>query len=126
MKPSRIVLGMAVLLLLASAVRANDEPPKAHRALSFIACGTIIADTFLTYDWIYRCHGEEGNPFWKPIIRKPAIVLTLDLGTCFGITEGSRAAWKKNKLLGWLIPAAVVIVQSYTLYDHYQIRRKGE
>lgn len=119
---SRILFILILSSFLCGSDLTQDKPDKILNALNFTACTSIVMDTYLTYDWIYRHHGEENSSFWRPIIHYPAIVLTLDLGTCLGITEGSKAVAKKNKFLGYLIPIVIILGESANFYNHIKVR----
>jgi len=120
-KKKILCLAMVGVLALAVAGQAEDRTPLTILCLSGSAL--IFADTLLTFDAIKNWNCGESNPLWRPIIHRPALVLTIDLGICAGMTWGVHKIWKKDKVLAYMLVIAVNAIQLYYMYRHWEVRR---
>jgi hypothetical protein len=90
--------------------------------LCWVFTFSIMADTWLSYDWVSR-GGHEGNPFWSEKLQHPALVITLDFTICAGMAAGTHWIAKEDKPAAYAIVIAGILVQSYWLYMHCKVRR---
>ena len=116
-----LCLAIACILFLAVAGQAEDRTPLTILCLSGSAL--IFADSLLTFDAIKNWNCGESSPLWRPIIHRPAIVLTIDLGICAGMSWGVHKIWKKDRALAYVLIAAVNCIQLYYMYRHWEVRR---
>ena len=114
-----LILGVLALPLSAQ----QQEPPKLLTFLSCTISASIFADTALTYDalWNHNCY--EGNFLWRPLLKYPPLVMTLDMAISAGVTLLADRLYRKDKVLAWALVIGVNLVQAYCLYYHWQLRQ---
>jgi len=118
--------GLFITLILSIALPLSaqkGEPPVAFRFLSFTFSSMVMADTVLTWDAIHNHNCYEGNPFWVPIIDKPALVVPLDLAICAGVSIGARWLYGKNKALAWTFLLVANVIQGYYVLYQFGLRQ---
>lgn len=111
-----IILGMAL-------PASSQDTPKLMTFLSYTATTSIFIDTGLTYEalWNHNCY--EANILWRPLMKHPPLVMTLDLAIGAGITILAHKLYPRNKTLAWAVVIGANIVQGYFLYYHWTLRR---
>jgi hypothetical protein len=114
-----------LILALASPVYSQEQkPPQLLTFFSYTATLSIFTDTIITYDIILNHNCVESNPLWRPIMKYPPLVMTLDMGIATGITLLADHLYRKDhKTLAWVLLIAVNVGQAYVIIHNLRLAR---
>jgi len=113
--PAGAAVFLSLALLCLPAGGQEKKTPLPLNILSFTFTSMVFADTAITFSDIQR-GGREFNPFWQPIIKYPAAVITLDMAICLGVSYLARILYKHEKALGIALLVLANVVQGFVVY----------
>lgn len=100
----------------------NDKP--IFDTLQLTAWMLIDLDTVFTYRSRWHYGIGEANPFWRPLLDKPALVFALDMVIKVGITWSLQKLYKRNKYAAYFLVVAINLMQISVVYGHLRAWRR--
>jgi hypothetical protein len=99
----------------------GDTAFKASLAAAF---ALNLGDYFLTKACLKYSGTAEGNPMMKGIVKNPYVFAAVKIGVSAVSVFLLDRIYKKNKVLGWLMSAAINSAMSYVVLHNYSVLRQ--
>ncbi|MHB8054545.1 MAG: DUF5658 family protein [Candidatus Aminicenantales bacterium] len=84
-----------------------------------------VADYFSTKECLKYSHLSEGNPVMKPFVKNAAVFAAVKGGLTIASFFGTKALYKRNKPLGWIVSLASNLALSYIVSNNFRLLREA-
>lgn len=117
-----LLIWIALFLLFCSCCEAQEEDPDAaFRMLKQAYYNLYIMDTGLTLSLMEKGGYVELNPFWRPFISQPQLVMVIDMGVMIGTNYLFNELHKWNKPLSYITMGILIATQAYVVQNQWRL-----
>ena len=92
--------------------------------LSLVALN--VADFISTKKCLKYPHLSEGNPVMKPFVKNDVVFAAVKGGLTIASYFGTKALYKRNKPLGWIVSLASNLALSYVVSNNFRLLRDAQ
>ena len=117
-----LLIWLVIFLIFCSCCDAQEpDNDPAYKLMKQAYYYLYIMDTGLTLTLMDKGGYVELNPFWRPYISQPQLVLMLDLGVMIGTHYLYNELHEWNKPVSYLVLGLGLAAQAYVVHNNWKL-----
>jgi len=121
----RLVSLTSAQAIIGPAIRGSRFTDSMFDATLVSLVALNVADYISTRQCLKYPHLSEGNPIMKPFVKNAAVFAAVKGGIAIASYLGTKALFKRNKSLGWIVSLASNLALSYVVSNNFRLLREA-